>query len=372
LWVYATCIARGGYAQPVDRVRLSDVAKKAGVHTATASRALNPAARHEVNAETVRRVEQAARRLGYVPNTLARGLRMSRSFVVALVVPDITNALFPPIVRGAERVLARAGYTLVLTDTNNDPDTERSQISAMRARGVDGFIVATARWVDPVVSELAETGIPTVLVNRRDAAGALPYVGGDDRHGMQLCVDHLAGLGHSAIVHLAGPNNTSTGRERTAAFRTALRGQGVPSAGSVLECAAYTEEAGATATHTLLDKGVRFTALVAANDLLAIGALEALAGRSLRCPDDVSVTGYNDISFVSRLTPPLTTVGVPLHLMGELAAGELLDWIANPDNHQAVQTLLPVGFMLRGTTAAVSQVKSAARRGGGSRDSAAR
>jgi LacI family transcriptional regulator len=173
-------------------------------------------------------------------------------------------------------------------------------------------------------------------------------------------------------VHLAGPNNTSTGRERTAAFRTALRGQGVPSAGSVLECAAYTEEAGATATHTLLDKGVRFTALVAANDLLAIGALEALAGRSLRCPDDVSVTGYNDISFVSRLTPPLTTVGVPLHLMGELAAGELLDWIANPDNHQAVQTLLPVGFMLRGTTAAVSQVKSAARRGGGSRDSAAR
>jgi len=346
----------------VNRVRLSDVAKKAGVHTATASRALNPAARHEVNADTVRRVEQAARRLGYVPNTLARGLRTSRSFVVALVVPDITNALFPPIVRGAERVLARAGYTLVLTDTNNDPDTERSQISAMRARGVDGFIVATARWVDPVVSDLAETGIPTVLVNRRDAAGTLPYVGGDDRRGMQLCVEHLADLGHIAIMHLAGPNNTSTGRERTAAFRTAIRGQGLPSAGSVVECSAFTEEAGAAAAHALLEKAVPCTALVAANDLLAIGALEALAERGLRCPDDISVTGYNDISFVSRLTPPLTTVGVPLRLMGELAAGALLDWIANPNSHTAVQTLLPVEFMLRGTTAAADQVKTPARR----------
>lgn len=348
----------------MERVRLSDVAKKAGVHTATASRALNPAARHEVNADTVRRVEQAARRLGYVPNTLARGLRTSRSFVVALVVPDITNALFPPIVRGAERVLSRAGYTLVLTDTNNDPDTERSQISAMQARGVDGFIIATARWSDPAVRELAASNIPTVLVNRRDASSKLPYVGADDRHGMELCVDHLTSLGHKAIIHLSGPNNTSTGRERTAAFRSALRGHRRASAGDVVPCTAYTEEAGARATHKLLDRGVPFTALVGANDLIAMGAIEALTERGVRCPADVSVTGYNDLSFVSRLTPPLTTVGVPLGEMGKLAAEALLGWIANSDDHTAVQTLLPVEFVERATTARAVDRSRAARAAG--------
>ncbi|MGH8860711.1 MAG: LacI family DNA-binding transcriptional regulator, partial [Jatrophihabitantaceae bacterium] len=315
-------------------------------------------------ADTVRRVEQAARRLGYVPNTLARGLRTSRSFVVALIVPDITNALFPPIVRGAERVLSRAGYTLVLTDTNNDPDTERSQISAMRARGVDGFIIATARWSDPAVRELAASHTPTVLVNRRDASSKLPYVGADDRHGMQLCVDHLTGLGHRSIIHLGGPNNTSTGRERTAAFRSALRGKGRASAGAVVPCAAYTEEAGALATHDLLDRAVPFTALVGANDLIAMGAVQALSEHGVRCPEDVSVTGYNDLSFVSRLTPPLTTVGVPLNLMGELAAEALLKWIANANGHTAVQTLLPVEFVERATTASVAAVSKASRAAG--------
>jgi LacI family transcriptional regulator len=335
----------------MDRVRLSDVARTAGVHTATASRALNPAARHEVNAETVRRVERAARRLGYVPNTLARGLRTSRSFVIALIVPDITNALFPPIVRGAERLLSAAGFTLVLTDTSNDPVTERAQVSTMRARGVDGFIVATARWNDPVVRELAEAEVPTVLVNRRDSTARLPYIGGDDRSGVTMCVQHLAELGHRHIVHLAGPNNTSTGRERTAAFRSAMRSRGLPSTGTVVECSAYTEEAGAEAAEALIDKGARFTALVAANDLLAIGAQETLTNRGLKCPTDVSVTGYNDINLMSRLTPPLTTVRVPLHLMGELAATALLQWIGTPDSHPAVQTLLPVEFVARGTTA---------------------
>lgn len=354
----------------VERVRLRDVAQKAGVHPGTASRALNPEARHGVNAETVRRVEQAARRLGYVPNTLARGLRTSRSYVVALVVPDITNALFPPIVRGAERVLSAAGFTLVLTDTNNDPDTERSQIAAMRARGVDGFIVATARWTDPAVEELAGAGIPTVLVNRRHGEAALPFVGTDDRHGIKMCVDHLADLGHRRIVHLAGPQNTSTGRERTAAFQAAMRARRLPATGSVVHCAAFTEAAAATAMAALLDKRREFTAIVAGNDLLALGAQGTLGENGLSCPGDVSITGYNDLNFVARLKPALTTVRLPLNAIGELAARALLDWIRTPTEHTGVQALLPVEFVERGTTAhhavgtrAPSSRSKASRRG---------
>lgn len=335
----------------MDRVRLVDVAREAGVHPATASRALNPAAHDEVSRDTIRRVQLAARRLGYVPNTLARGLRTSRSLVVALVIPDITNPLFPPIVRAAEHVLSEAGFTLVLTDTNNDPATERAQVTAMRGRGVDGFIVATARWKDPVLEGLAEAGIPTILVNRHNDPVRLPYIGGDDRSGIRACVDHLADLGHNSIVHLAGPPDTSTALVRSDAFRSAMRLRGLSVAHADVRCAAYTEDAGAEGIEGALDAGTRFTAVVAANDLLALGAQRALASRGLSCPADVSITGYNDINYMSKLSPPFTTVRLPLRRMGTLAARNLLDWLGGQEPELGSQVLLPVEFMNRGTTA---------------------
>ena len=212
----------------MQRVKLIDVASAAGVHPGTASRALNPATRDQVSRETSRRVVLAAQRLGYVPNTLARGLRTARSYVVGMVVPDITNPLFPPIVRGAEQLLSEAGYTLVLTDTDNDMGTERRQVEQLRARGADGFIIATARWQDPLLDELADSGLPAVLVNRNTSSHALPYVGGDERTGVGLAVEHLVGLGHRRIAYVAGPQDTSTGRERASAFRAAVRAHGLP------------------------------------------------------------------------------------------------------------------------------------------------
>jgi LacI family transcriptional regulator len=334
----------------MDRVRLVDVARAAGVHPATASRALNPAAHDEVSRDTIRRVELAARRLGYVPNSLARGLRTSRSLVVALVIPDITNPLFPPIVRGAEQVLSEAGFTLVLTDTNNDPATERAQVTAMRGRGVDGYIVATARWQDPVIEGLAEAGVPTILVNRRNDPARLPFIGADDRSGVHACVDHLADLGHRAVVHLAGPPDTSTALARSDAFRSAMGARGLSAAHAEVRCAAYSEEAGAEAILAELDRGTPFTAVVAANDLLALGAQRALDGRGYSCPADVSITGYNDIEFMSKLSPPFTTVRIPLTKMGMLAARSLLDWLGGEAPEPGSQVLLPVEFMERGTT----------------------
>ncbi|WP_116176253.1 LacI family DNA-binding transcriptional regulator [Kutzneria buriramensis] len=335
----------------MNRVRLVDVAREAGVHPGTASRALNPNARGEVSRQTVRRVERAAHLLGYLPNTVARGLRTSRSLVVALVVPDITNPLFPYIVRGAEQVLVEAGYTLVLTDTNNDPGRERSQVAAMRAGGVDGFIVATARWQDPVLDELAAAAVPTVLVNRRNQSCSFPYFGTDDRHGIDLCVDHLKQLGHRSILHLAGPADTSTGRERASAFRQAMRARRLPTARAVVNCSSFTEQAGAAAVNTVLAQGFSFTAIVAGNDLLAIGALEALTARGIECPRDVSITGYNDVDFMRRLTPAFTTVRVPLNKMGALAARTLLGWLGGTEPELGAKVLLPVEFMHRGTTA---------------------
>lgn len=325
------------------------MARDAGVHPATASRALNPAVRGEVSAVTVQRVRRSAERLGYVPNTLARGLRTSRSYVAALVIPDITNALFPPIVRGAEQVLTGAGFTLVLTDTNNAVEVERSQIASMRAHGVDGFIVATARWHDRLLDELAAEGFPTVLVNRRCSTSELPFVGGDDQQGVRLCVDHLVALGHRDIVHLAGPADTSTGRERAHAFRAAMRDHGLPARNTVVECAAYTEQAGAEGASRLLKRRAPFTAVVAANDLVALGVIGELGRSGLECPRDYSITGFNDLAFMDKLTPPLTTVRVPFTEMGAHAARRLLEWIADR-KPTPTQSMLPVELVVRGTT----------------------
>ena len=335
------------------RVKLTDVAREAGVHPGTASRALNPTTVNRVSPETARRVLKVAHRLGYVPNTLARGLRTSRSFVVAMLVPDITNALFPPMVRGAEQMLSAAGYTLVLTDTDNDSDTERRQVEQLRARGTDGFIIATALWKDPLLEEIADYGVPAVLVNRNIGSRRLPYVGADERTGIQLAVEHLNGLGHRRLAHLGGPSDTSTGRDRASAFRQAVDGLGLPtSPGCVQVCTSYSEAAGAEATNALLASGQDVTAIVCANDLIALGALSALAEAGIRCPDQMSVVGFNNMAMVDRLTPPLTTVELPLHQIGELSARLLLAEIEEgPHRQGAVQSLLGVRLAVRGTTA---------------------
>jgi LacI family transcriptional regulator len=336
----------------VRRVKLTDVALAAGVHPGTASRALNPATRSRVSPETSRRILKVAEKLGYVPNTLARGLRTSRSFVVAMLVPDITNALFPPMVRGAEQVLSTAGYTLVLTDTDNDSDTERRQVEQLRARGTDGFIIATALWKDPLLEEIADHGVPAVLVNRNIGSRRLPYVGADERTGIQLAVEHLAGLGHQRIAHLAGPQDTSTGRDRESAFQQAIDGLGLPTGLKLVEvCRSYSEAAGAEAARHLLRSGQDVTAIVCGNDLIALGALSVLAEAGISCPAQMSVVGFNNMAMVDRLTPPLTTVQLPLHQIGELSARLLLAEIeGGPQNAGAVQSLLGVRLAVRGTT----------------------
>ncbi|HEY8620866.1 MAG TPA: LacI family DNA-binding transcriptional regulator [Dermatophilaceae bacterium] len=337
----------------VQRVKLIDVAMAAGVHPGTASRALNPATRGRVSPDTSRRILKVAERLGYVPNTLARGLRTSKSFVVAMLVPDITNPLFPPMVRAAEQVLSLAGYTLVLTDTDNDSDTERRQVEQLRARGTDGFIIATARWHDPLLEEIADHGVPAVLVNRNIGSHRLPYVGGDERTGMQLAVEHLAELGHRRMVHLGGPQDTSTGRDRASAFRQAMDGLGLPTSQSMVRvCTSYTEAAGAETARRLLKSRQDVTAILCGNDLIAMGALSVLAAAGISCPDHMSVIGFNNMAMVDRLTPPLTTVALPLHQIGELSARLLLAEIeGGPQIAGVVQTLLGVQLAVRGTTA---------------------
>jgi LacI family transcriptional regulator len=332
-------------------VTLVDVARAAGVHPGTASRALSGEALGQVSSRTMQRVRDAARRLGYVPDPLARGLRASRSFVVGVVIPDLTNPLFPPIVRGIEEALSGRGYTALLADTDNDPDRERQLVSALLARRVDGLIVATARLEHPLLAELAGDGLPMVLVNRATNAAALSSVTTDDGAGVADAVEHLVGLGHRRIAHVAGPQSLSTGQARLDAFQAAVRRHRLSAdQGLVVTAAAFTIDAGAAAARRLPTGRKAPTAIVAANDLLAIGCYEALAEQGKRVPDDVSVVGFNDMQLVDKLTPPLTTVRVPQFEIGRQAAQSLLALLAGAPA-AAGRLLLPAVLVVRGSTA---------------------
>jgi LacI family transcriptional regulator len=331
------------------RATLRDVARIAGVHPGTVSRALNPATEALVRDETVARVRQVAADLGYRPNPLARGLKTNRSFTVGVLVPDIQNPLFPPIIRGLDDRLGEAGYTPLIANTDNDPARERVDFEAMSARAVDGFVTATARFEHELLDEIAALGVPLVLVNRRLEDGGLPSATADDRAGVRLAVEHLVALGHRRIAHLAGPQDVSTGRRRREGFREAMEAAGLDA--SVVRVArAFTEPEGARLCEELLAGGPPVTAIVAGNDLMALGCYDVLAARGLVCPDELSVVGFNDMPFADRFAPPLTTVRIPHYEIGVAAAQLLLD-ILSGELVGSADVVLPADLVVRGSTA---------------------
>src|SRR4051795_13154793 len=311
-------------------VTLRDVARAARVHPGTVSRALNAETRGLVNEETAERVMRAAAELGYRPNPIARGLKTNRSFTVGVLVPDLTNPLFPPIVRGIQDRLEQAGYTPLIANTDNDADRERNDFEAMRARQVDGVITATARLDHGVLDEMAAGGFPIVLVNRRLEDGPLSSATANDYLGAQMAVEHLAGLGHTRIAHLGGPQEVSTGLARYDGFASGMsRAVLKPDPALVRFGRSFTEPEGARVCVEIL-RG-KPTAIVCGNDLMALGCYDVFAERGIRCPEDISVVGFNAMPFSDRFNPPLTTIGIPHYEIGATAADLLLERLRQPD-----------------------------------------
>jgi LacI family transcriptional regulator len=334
-------------------VTLRDVARLAGVHPATVSRALNEETRALVNEATARRVLKAADELGYQPNPIARGLKTNRSYTIGVLIPDLTNPLFPPILRGIEDHLETGGYTPLAVNTDNDPERELVDVQAMRARQVDGIIAATARRDHRLHDALLEAGIELVLVNRRQLELPVSSATADDRLGMRLAVEHLLGLGHTRIAHLAGPLDYSTGLDRYVSFHETMRAAGLePDPGLVVVAEAFTESEGARLCRQLMDDGPRFTAVAAANDLLALGCYDVFAERGVRCPEDVSVIGFNDMPFAARFHPPLTTIHIPHYEIGKAAAQLMLERLQEGDSPPREVMLRP-SLVVRGSTASV-------------------
>lgn len=332
------------------RPTLKDVARKVGVHVSTVSRALAAQTNNRLAPRLVEKIRRTALRSGYRPNPAARALRTRRSRTIGVVIPDIADPAFPPIIRGIEEGLARNDYVAIVASTDGNPRRQQRVLETMRARGVDGLIVASALRSDAMLSKLA-SGIPVTTVIRKADAAGFSSVLHDEDDGIRLAVTHLVSLGHRFIATIAGPQTLSTGHNRHAAFNRHAKLLGVNLTPPLAAFArAFNEAEGERCTEELLVTGRPFTAIVCANDRLAIGAIAALRRHSLRCPEDVSVTGFNDMPLADRLSPSLTTVRVEHFRAGVEAAEIVVDMIEREGSEEPRQLVLPVELVVRGST----------------------
>ncbi|WP_192843066.1 LacI family DNA-binding transcriptional regulator [Aureimonas frigidaquae] len=308
---------------------LSDVAKAAGVHPSTVSRALNPQTAHIVNQETLERVRRVAQDLDYRINNLASNLRRSRSGLIGVVMRDFTNMMLPVMFRGIENRLRESGYMALLGNTYADAARKHDLVRTFLDHRVDGFVVTYADRDDHDLDLVRSRNIPLVLLNRETDHLGDPTILPDLVIGTEAVIAHLLELGHRRIGILAGPRNAVTADHKLDGFRSALARR------EIILCDSETRRAhlatdtdGEDAAFDLLSARPELTALACGNDLLALGAVRAAARLGMRCPEDLSITGFNDIPFLDRVTPPLTSVSIPHYEMGYAAAHAIVSRIS--------------------------------------------
>ncbi|MDP3950926.1 MAG: LacI family DNA-binding transcriptional regulator [Microbacterium sp.] len=329
---------RGGTAT------IYDIAELAGVNPSTVSRALSKPGR--VSEKTEAKVRAAADRLDFHFNPMARALPTGRSHTMGLMVADITNPVIFGIVRGAEQTAAAAGYTLVIAESQESGDAEDEAISRLLP-SVDGLILATTRLSNERISQLAERK-PVVLINRlvEGVAGVLP----DVEEGVRDLVGHLADAGHTSMAYLSGPETSWISARRWEVMLDAAERRGI----ALVEIGPQppTIEGGRQALRRV--QAARVTAVIAFNDLMAIGMIQAATTASIRVPDDLSIAGFDDIFGSELIVPALTTVRAQLQLAGERAVGKILEALGGTAEPAADEPLATT-LVVRGSTGAVSR-----------------
>lgn len=300
-----------------------------------------------VNARTREHIREVAERLGYRPNPHARALPTGRTRTIALLVPDITNPHFFELIRGAERQANAAGYTLVLGDTEESPEQELRHIQRL-GPAVDGFLLAASRLPDDKLREVANRH-PLALVNRE--ARGIPSVVTNQFDGSRQIIEHLASLGHGSVAYLSGPRHSWLGQWRWRALAEAARKLGIRA--TRLGPFPPNVTGGAAADAGL---GPGATALIAHNDLLAIGVLRRLAERGVPVPAEISVVGYDDIFGADFCSPPLTTLAGPLENAGRTVVDVLLELVdrAPGTRPEPARIMLPTHLVIRGSSGAAA------------------
>lgn len=332
---------------------LYDVARLAGVSPATVSRVLsgNP----KVTPENRERVLRAVRELGYRPNLIASALTTKQTRTLGLLVPDISNPFFAEICRAVEESCLARGFSLVICNTDEKQDREQAHVDLLRQKGVDGLIFASATVTQStVIGTLRDEGFPLVLIAREPDQVEVDAIAADDFQGGYIATRHLIGLGHRRIALLAGPLRTKPALFRKKGFEAALEEAGIPLDPALVRPCEFNIAGGREAAAEILDSAGRPpTAIVAGNDMIAVGAMRTLRQRGFRIPEEISITGYDHTVLADVTEPPLTSVESPTGEMGRHAVELLLSRVAG--SHAApTRIVLPVRLHIGESTAALA------------------
>ncbi|WP_426996870.1 LacI family DNA-binding transcriptional regulator [Pseudarthrobacter sp. N5] len=331
-----------GRRSATGRIGIADVAIKAGVSHATVSRVMN--GNFTVDVDIAARVRAAAAELKYQPNPVGRSLALGKTDTIGIVVPDLANPTFQAILRGLSMAAAQDGYRVLIADSSEVP-SEEAILAGEARRRCDGLVLCAPRMSDAELQEIAPSLQPLVLINRPAPAGSPPSLMVDYRQGIEDVAAHLRDLGHRKLLFLAGPPTSASNAQRLVGLAEFLADH--PDTELQHLAGGSSFEAGHEAADAVISSGA--TGVIAFNDLVAMGLLSGLHERGIRVPDDVSVTGFDDIPFARYTTPPLTTAAVPITDLGRQAWQRMLGLIRGEANPTSASTFQPQ-LEIRGST----------------------
>ena len=319
-----------------------DVAKRADVAPITVSRVVNNSG--YVSQATRKRVEAAVKELGYIPNTLARGLRSKRTNTLALVVTDITNPYFTLMARGVEDVAGDSGYTVIYSNTDESEAKEEKYANILAQRQVDGVLLVPAGGNEKTIKFLVSNGISVVVLDRRVPGVDIDFVRSDSEEGAYHLTNLLIRLGHKRIAFITGPNGVSTSADRLAGYRRALTGAGFKN--EIVYYGLYNQQSGNELTKQAMAQSPKPTAIFGANNFIMIGIIKALRDLNIYVPENVSVVGFDDLPESMLVKPFLTVARQPAYEMGRLATELLLKRISG-ELEEYQELILPTEIVER-------------------------
>lgn len=323
---------------------ITDVAKRAGVSSTTVSHVLNNT--RFVSDETRKQVEQAIEDLNYRPNALARSLRRGDTKTIGLIVPDSGNPFFAEVGHFIEITAFKAGYNVILCNTENNPKKESLYIDVLIKKQVDGVVFVSTGEYSDTITNLLEMQIPMVVLDRDFPSKEVDVVLTDNMHGGYLATKHLISLGHNQIGCISGPSFINPSNERIIGYKKALEEANIPINPELIITGDFSPQSGWNDAHTLLTSKDPPTAIFACNDMMAIGVLRKAAELECSVPNNLAVVGYDDIELASYTNPPLTTIQQPKLKMGQATIECILNRITRK-NYLPCRTKLPVSLVVR-------------------------
>ena len=330
---------------------IKDVAKLAKVSPAIVSRVINKDNTLSIRKETEERVIWAVEQLGFRPNMMARALRIKETKVIAMVIADITNPYFAELVKGAQKAAIEKDFVLTLFDTEEDIEQERRFINVISDRQMDGIILTSLFIGDKTGEIIDDLHIPYVLVHRSAHNSDCMYVSVDDIKGASLAVQHLIDGGHKKIGTISGLHYTNPGLLRLEGYKKTLKSNGIMISQELIAEADFSEAGGYKAMEKLLAQNEAPTAVFVANDLMALGAMEAIKDSGRKIPEDIAIVGFDDIWFSRITSPALTTVKANLMGMGYTACSILIKTIQG-ESISEENIIIDVELVVRASSAA--------------------